>query len=110
MLPQGIATFGGLPGFCGMKTFLKILLVLVVAVIAVKLLPLTLALGAAIGVALVIAVALGFGAIAVLLCAAIVLVAVLSPIWIPVLALLGVIALIKRGSRSGSNSSPGAAA
>jgi hypothetical protein len=87
----------------GMKTFLKVLLVIAVAVLAVKLLPLTLALGFALGLTLLIVGVLGVSALAVLLCVAIGLVALLSPLWIPVLALVGVLALIKKLGRNGAS-------
>jgi hypothetical protein len=85
-----------------MKTFLKVLLVLIVTIIAVKLLPLTIALGFALGLALVVVAALGLSAIAILICVALALAALLSPIWLPILALFGLIALIKRGTRDRS--------
>lgn len=82
-----------------MKTFLKVVLLLIAAVVAVKLLPLTLGLGILLGVALVALAAVGVSALALILGLGVVLVAVLSPIWIPVLAIFGLIALIKRSSR-----------
>jgi hypothetical protein len=82
-----------------MKTSLKIVLLLLAAVIAVKLLPVTLGLGILLGISLVGLVALGVSVIASLLGLACVVVAVLSPIWIPVLAVFGIIALIKRSRR-----------
>jgi hypothetical protein len=44
-------------------------------------------------------IAMAASAIATLVGGAIVLVAVLSPLWVPVLAIVGVIALIRRGTR-----------
>jgi hypothetical protein len=85
-----------------MRTFLKVLLVLAAAILAVKLLPFTVALGFALGIALIVALALGVSAAAVLTVTALALVAVLSPLWIPILALVGVIALIKRLGRNGT--------
>lgn len=79
-----------------MKTFLKILLLVVVAVLAVKMLPLTLALGFLLGIALVAMAVLGLSALAVVLGTCILMAALLSPIWLPILALVGVIALVKR--------------
>jgi hypothetical protein len=90
-----------------MKTFLIVLLALVGAVVAVKLLPLALVPvilvlglllliggllvgGAAAAVAAVLALLVG------LLAGGLALVVVLAPIWIPVLAVVGLIALIKR--------------
>jgi hypothetical protein len=82
------------------KTFLKVLLLLAAAIIAVKLLPLTLLGGCFLAVAVIVALALGLSAVAILIALAVVLAAVLSPIWIPVLALVGVIALFKRLNRA----------
>lgn len=82
-----------------MKTFLKVLLLVLVALIAIKLLPLTIGLGFVFGLLLVGLLAAGLsllGGVAVL---ALVLAAVLAPIWIPVLLLVGLVALIKRCTR-----------
>jgi hypothetical protein len=78
-----------------MKTFLKVLLFVVLAIIAINLLPITLALGClfAVGVALIAAV--GVSVLAIGLCIALALPAVLSPIWLPMLAIVGLIMLIK---------------
>ena len=83
-----------------MKTFLKVLLLVAVAIIAIKLLPVTLIGGCFLGLILIVALALGLSAVAVLLALAIGLMALLSPIWIPVLAVVGVIALVKRLNRA----------
>jgi hypothetical protein len=83
-----------------MKTFLKVILIVMIAIIAVKLLPFTLALGFALGGAIVAAAVLGLSALAVLFCVSLALIAVLAPVWIPVLALVGAIALIKRLTRN----------
>lgn len=83
-----------------MNTFLKVLLVLVAVVIAVKLLPITLALGCIFAAALAIFALVGMGVVAGLICLGLVLAALLSPIWIPLLALVGLIALIKRCTRA----------
>jgi hypothetical protein len=73
-------------------------LLVVAAVVAVKLLPLTLALGFVLGLLLVGLLVLGLSLVAVVLVAAAALAAVLAPIWIPVLVILGLIALIKKVS------------
>ncbi len=83
-----------------MKTFLKVFLLVLALIVAVKLLPLTLLAGCFMGVALAIFLALGFSAIAVIAVAVIALAAVLAPIWIPVLLVIGLIALIKRCTRT----------
>lgn len=82
-----------------MKTFLKVLLLLAAALIAVKLLPLTLIGGCFLALGVIVALALGLSAVAILIALAVALAALLSPIWIPVLALIGVIALFKRLNR-----------
>ena len=91
---------GNEAGFEGVKTFLKVLLILAAVVIAIKLLPFTLVLGCGVVAAAGIALLLGVSAIAVLIGLAIVFAVLLSPIWIPVLALVGVIALFKRLNRA----------
>jgi hypothetical protein len=86
-------------GYQGMKTFLKIALISLVVLVAIKLLPVTLIALAII--AAVIAGALALGLSAAILIALIILAcaAALSPIWVPVLAVVGVVALIRKASR-----------
>ena len=79
-----------------MKLFLKVVLLLIAAVIAVKLLPLTIAMGALIALALAILAAIGVSVFALVAGLGIVIAAVLAPIWLPVLAIVGIIALVKR--------------
>ena len=79
-----------------MKTFLKVVLLVIAAVIALKLLPLTFALGCLLALSLVGLAVLGVSVIALLLGLTVVLAAVLSPIWVPVLVVIGLIALLKR--------------
>ena len=83
-----------------MNPFLKIILILVAVVIAVKLLPLTLALGCIFAAALAVFALVGVSLVAALLCLGLLLAALLSPIWIPLLAVVGLIALIKRSHRA----------
>ncbi len=80
----------------GMNTFLKITLFLVLAIVAIKLFPLTLALGIILALTLGSAAFVGFSVIAALLVVALALVAALAPIWLPALAVVGVIALFKK--------------
>ena len=82
-----------------MKTFLKVLLLVLLALVAIKLLPLTIGLGFAAGFFLVGLIAVGVSLVAAISALALVAAAVLSPVWIPVLLLVGLIALIKRSSR-----------
>lgn len=79
-----------------MNTFLKVFLIVIGAVIAVKLLPL--AFGLVCGVAALLAglAILGVSLVALLACAVLVVAAVLSPIWVPVLAIVGIVALCRR--------------
>ena len=83
-----------------MKSFIKFLLIVIIAVIAVKLLPLTFALGCILALALLGMAAFGLSAMAILLAVAITLAAILSPVWIPLLLIVGLIALIKRSGKS----------
>lgn len=91
-----------------MKTFLKIALIIFAALVAIKLLPLTLAAGCIIGGAAVIALVVGVSAAAVLLCVAAALIAVLSPIWLPVVAVLGVVSLCRKRHPANSTTAPAA--
>jgi hypothetical protein len=86
-------------GFSGMKAFLKVVLLVVLALVALKFLPVTLGLGFAVGLLLVAFFALGMSMIAGIAVLALFLGVVLSPIWIPVALLVGLIALIRRGTR-----------
>jgi hypothetical protein len=90
-----------------MKTFLKVVLLVLVALAAIKLLPLTIGLGFATGLVLVGLIAMGFSLLAVVALLVLVAGAVLAPVWIPVLLLVGLIALIRKATRKGT---PGAAA
>ena len=81
------------------KGVLKVVLLVIAAIVAVKFLPLIFAAGCALAAALVACIALGASAMVALFGTVIVLTAVLSPIWIPVLALIGLITLVKRSNR-----------
>ncbi len=82
-----------------MKTFLKVLLLVIVALIAIKLLPLTIGLGFVLGLLLVGLAAVGVSLVAGVSVVALALAAVLAPIWVPILLLVGLIALIRRATR-----------
>jgi hypothetical protein len=86
-------------GFENVKTFLKVVLLLIVAVIAIKLLPLIFVLACLFVGALVGLFALGMSAIVAMIGSAFVVLAVTSPIWVPVLAIVGLIALANRSNR-----------
>jgi len=79
-----------------MKTFLKITLIVVLALLAIKCLPLVLV-GACVGL-LIAAIlgALGVSLVACLLAVALGFAFALSPIWIPVLIVMGAISLFKK--------------
>ena len=83
-----------------MKTFLKAVLLVVLAVVALKMLPLTFAIGCVMAGALVVLLALGASFVAVTFVALLLLAALLSPIWLPVLALLGLITLFRKSKSS----------
>ncbi len=90
------ATFREEPGFSGMKTFLKVLLIVVAVVIAVKLLPIAFVIGCAVAALLAGLAVLGVSLAALLICAALAVAALLSPIWVPILAIVGIVALCRR--------------
>lgn len=89
-------TFAVVWGFAGMKTFLRVLLILLLALLGLKLLPVIFGLAIGILVFVSLALALGFGAAGILFSLGVILAVLLSPIWIPVLAILGLIALCRR--------------
>jgi hypothetical protein len=78
------------------KTFLKIALIVLAALLAIKLLPLTLAAGFFLAAVALLILVVGASAAAVLFCVAVILAAALSPIWLPVLAVIGLVSLIRR--------------
>lgn len=83
-----------------MKTFLKVLLIAALLVIAIKLGP---AIFCAAFVGLIAAAVLGIVGISLLAAIGAVLIALavaLSPIWIPVLAIVGIVSLCKRDERT----------
>ncbi len=81
-----------------MNTFLKVLLVAVVLIVAIKLSP-VLFVGAALGLlAAVVLGAVGLSLVAAFLAVIVALAVALSPIWIPVLVVLGLISLFKKST------------
>jgi hypothetical protein len=82
-----------------MKTFLKVVLLVIAAVVVVKLLPMIFGLGCLLAGAVFGFIALAASVIAALIGSALVVMLVLSPIWVPILAVVGIIALVKRGPR-----------
>jgi hypothetical protein len=88
-----------------MNTFLKILLIAIVLVLAIKFSPVLFlfALGGLIAAAVLGVV--GLSLVVALLAVVVAFAVALSPIWIPVLAIVGLVSLFKR-----SNPTPGAGA
>jgi len=82
-----------------MNTFLKAVLLILVAILAVKFLPAILALGFMLGLSVVALGAVGVSLLAAVAFAATVFGAVLSPLWVPGLIVVGVIVLLRRSSR-----------
>jgi len=81
-----------------MKTFLKILLIAALLIVAIKISP-VLFVGAFVGLLVaavlgVIGISLLAGLAAVVLCLAV----ALSPIWIPVLVVIGIVSLFRKGN------------
>ena len=83
-----------------MKTFLKVVLLVIAAVIAVKFLPHLFALGWLLAVAIVGLLAIGVSVAAAMVGTIVALTVLLAPIWVPVLALIGLIMLIQRSTRN----------
>ena len=83
-----------------MNTFLKITLIVLAVLIGIKLLPLTLAaIGIIAAVALVAAV-VGLSALAVVFAVAVAAATILSPLWLPVLLVVGFVTLLRNSRRS----------
>ena len=90
------ATFLGAVCLWGMNTSLRIFLIVVLALLALKFLPVIL-IGAFVGLLLAAGLgALGLTLVALLLAVGIALALALSPIWIPVLIVMGLISLFKK--------------
>jgi len=88
-----------------MRTFVNFLLVVAVLLLAIKLWPVVALILGAMGLALsigggLLGLTLGgaFAFLAALLAVAFVVVLVLSPLWLPVLAVVGIVALVRRSN------------
>lgn len=94
------ATFRGVVCFLAMKTFVKVLLLAALLIVAIKFSP-VLFIGALAGliVAAVLGV-VGISLVAALLAVVLALAVALSPIWIPVLVVLGLISLFRKSERT----------
>jgi hypothetical protein len=79
-----------------MKTFLKVLLLVLAVAVAVKLMPIALIFGGVLALVAALVAAVGLSLAAGLVGVGLFLAFVSSPIWLPILALLGLIALVKR--------------
>jgi hypothetical protein len=89
------ATFPAEPGFSGMKTFLKVLLIAALLIVAIKLSP-VIFLGALLGLAAAAVLgAVGISLMALLLAVLLAFTLALSPIWIPVLVVIGLVSLFR---------------
>jgi hypothetical protein len=83
-----------------MKTVLKAFLIIIGAVLCLRLLRLFFGLGLGLMVLLAPAVVVGLGTVGALLCVVLGLAAALSPIWLPVLAVIGLVTLWNRVERT----------
>lgn len=89
-----------------MKTFVKVLLLAILLIVAIKFSP-VLFIGALVGLfAAAVLGAVGFGLIAALLGVLLCLALALSPIWVPVLIVLGLISLFRRENKTGGTPPP----
>lgn len=81
-----------------MKTFLKILLIAAVLIVAIKLSP-VIFIGALLGlIAAAVLGAVGISLVAALLAVLLAFTLALSPIWIPILVVFGLVSLFRKGS------------
>lgn len=93
-----------------MKTFLKVLLLAVLLIVAIKLSPI-LFIGALVGLVVAgILGAVGLSLLAVLLALALGVTLALSPIWVPVLVVMGLISLFRKDTRAVPPPAPATAA
>ena len=81
-----------------MKTFLKVLLIAALLIVAIKLSP-VIFIGALLGlIAAAVLGAVGISLVAALVAVLIAFAVALSPIWIPILVIMGLISLFKKNS------------
>lgn len=82
-----------------MKTFLKVLLLAALLIVAIKLSP-VIFLGALIGLAAAMVLGIvGLSLVAALVAVVLALAVALSPVWIPVLVVMGLIGLFKKSDK-----------
>jgi hypothetical protein len=101
---------GPVPGFGNMKTFLKVLLLAVLLILALKFSPLIFLAGVAGLVVAAVLGAVGLSLLAVLLAVALAFTLALAPIWLPVLAVVGLVKLFRRDAAVPPALPPAAAA
>ena len=83
-----------------MKTFLKVLLLAALLIVAIKLSP-VIFLGALVGLAAAMVLGIvGLSLVAALVAVVLALAVALSPVWIPVLVVMGLISLFKKSGQS----------
>jgi hypothetical protein len=83
-----------------MKTFLKILLAAVLLIVAIKLSPFLFVAAFAGLILAVVLGAVGLSLVAALVAVVIALAVALSPIWVPVLCVIGLVSLFRRNSKT----------
>ena len=93
------ATFLPLRGFPCMKTVVKVLLVIAVLLVAIKLSPIVFLLALLGLLAATFLGAIGLSMLAVFAAVVLTLAVALSPIWIPVLVIVGLVSLFKKANR-----------
>lgn len=79
-----------------MNTFVKVLLIALLVVVALKLLPFTLVLVAILGAITFAVLVAGASTLALLVCMALAASLLLAPLWIPILAVIGIVSLVRR--------------
>lgn len=79
-----------------MKTFLKVALIILATFIALKLAPFALLLGCGLGAVALATVAIGASAAVAVIAIVIAAAALLAPVWLPLLAVCGIVALVRR--------------
>lgn len=96
---SGGATFLRSVCFSAMKTFIKVLLVALLVIVAIKLCPLILLAALVTLLGALLLGTLGLSALAGVLLVALLVAVVLSPLWVPVLLVVGIVALWRKSRR-----------
>jgi len=82
-----------------MNAFLKLVLIVLCALLAVKFLPEMFAFGCLLAALLLGLAAVGLPLLAAACAAVLAFVVLLAPVWVPVLLIVGLVALVRRGAR-----------